>query len=352
MAGDRGLRRDARVDGDREREALSMMRVFSGSSHPELARGICQHLGVPLSPVTCQRFSDDCLYIQLGESVRNHDVFIVQSISVPTSDHLIELFMMLDIARSAGARSVHAVIPYYAYARSDKKDAPRISITARLLADLIVASGAQHVMTMTLHSPQVHGFFSVPTDHLTALPCLVEHLQGRDLSRTLVVSPDIGHVKRATKLATALGGLPVTAGNKVRVSDTQVVLRDWVGAPPGSREHALIIDDEIANGGTLFEAIRALRKEGVRRFTVACTHGVFSGRAIETLAEMPEVEEIVTTDTVPIPAAKRLPRMTVLSVASVFAEAIRGSALGRSGGPRVGCWPVVEPGPPGTLQAE
>ena len=180
------------MQDSREREALGMVRVFSGSSHPGLAEGICSHLGVPLSPVVRQRYSNDCLYVQLGQTVRNHDVFIVQSISTPTSDHLIELFMMLDIARSAGARSLHAVVPYYSYARSDKKDAPRISITARLLADLIVASGAQHVMTMTLHSPQVHGFFSVPTDHLTALGCFVEHFKGRDLSGTVVVSPGAG----------------------------------------------------------------------------------------------------------------------------------------------------------------
>ncbi len=336
----------------REREALSMMRVFSGSSHPELAAGICAHLGLPLSPVAHERFSDDCLYIQLGQTVRNHEVFIVQSISTPTSDHLMELFMMLDIARSAGARSVHAVIPYFSYARSDKKDAPRISITARLMADLIVTSGARHVMTMSLHSPQVHGFFSVPTDHLTALPSFVDYFKNRDLTNTVVVSPDIGHAKRATKLATALGGLPVTAGNKVRVSDTEVVLREWVGARPQGQEHAILFDDEIANGGTMFEAIRALKDEGVRRFTVACTHGIFSGRAIENFAAMPEVEEIVTTDTVPLPPAKRLPKMRILSVAGLFAEAIRCNALGLSVGPLFAFWPDDQLGQPGLAHAE
>jgi ribose-phosphate pyrophosphokinase len=330
-----------------------MMKVFSGSSHPELARGICSHLGIPLGSVVRQRFSNDCLYMQLGQTVRNHDVFIVQSISTPTSDHLIELYMMLDIARSAGARSLHALIPYYAYARSDKKDAPRISITARLMADLVVASGAGHVMTMTLHSPQVHGFFTVPTDHLTALPCFVEYFLSQDLSDTLVVSPDIGHAKRATKLATALGGLPVTAGNKVRVSDTQVILREWVGARPRGKGHAIVFDDEIANGGTMFEAIRALKEEGVRRFTVACTHGVFSGRAIERLAEMPEVTEVVTTDTVPIPPTKCIEKLRVLSVAGVFAEAIRCNALGRSVGKLFAFWPDdEEETPPGVQQAE
>jgi ribose-phosphate pyrophosphokinase len=339
------------VHDRREHEILSMMRVFSGSSHPELAQGICAHLGIPLSPVTRQRFRNDCLYIQLGQTVRNHDVFIVQSLSAPTSDHLVELFMMLDIARSAGARSVHAVIPYYSYARSDKKDAPRISITARLMADLIVASGARHVMTMSLHSPQVHGFFSVPADHLTALPCFVDYFKSRDLSRTMVVAPDIGHAKRATKLATALGGLPVTAGNKVRVSDTQVMLREWVGARP-TEEHALLIDDEIANGGTMFEAIRALRAEGVQRFTVVCTHGVFSGKAIETLDAMEDVEEIVTTDTVPIPPAKRVKKMTILSVDGVFAEAIRCNALGQSVGRLFAFWPDDDHDEPGLAQAE
>jgi ribose-phosphate pyrophosphokinase len=290
----------------------------------------------------------------LGHTVRNHEVFIVQSLSAPTSDHLIELFMILDIARSAGARSVHAVIPYYSYARSDKKDAPRISITARLVADLIVSSGAKHIMTMSLHSPQVHGFFSVPADHLTALPCFVDYFKKRDLSGTVVVSPDIGHAKRATKLAAALGGLPVTAGNKVRVSDTQVVLREWVGARPRGADHALLFDDEIANGGTMFEAIRALKAEGVRRFTVACTHGVFTGKAVETLAQMPEVEEVVTSDTVPIPPNKRIPKMHVLSVAGVFAEAIRCNALGRSVGPLFAFWPDDDDdgSAPGLKQAE
>ena len=340
------------MDDTATRQVFSRMRVFSGSSHPELAQGICAHLGVPLSPATRQRFSDDCLCIQLGQTVRNHDVFIVQSISAPTSDHLIELFMMLDAARSAGARSVHAIIPYFSYARSDKKDAPRISITARLLADLIVTSGAQHVMTMTLHSPQVHGFFSVPTDHLTALPVFVEYLKKRDLSQTVIVAPDIGHAKRATKLATALGGLPVSAGNKVRISDTEVVLRDWVGAPPRGREHAVIFDDEIANGGTMFEAIRALKSEGVRRFTVACTHGIFAGQAVERFASLPEVEEILTTDTVPLSPDKRLPKMRILSVAGVFAKAIRCNALGESVGPLFAFWPDDEESPPGVRQAE
>ncbi len=336
----------------RESEALSMIRVFSGSSHPQLAQGICAHLGVPLSPVARERFSNDCQYVQLGQTVRNHDVFVVQSLSVPTSDHLIELFMMLDIARNAGARSVHAVIPYYSYARSDKKDAPRISIAARLLADLIVASGAQHVMTMTLHSPQVHGFFSVPTDHLTALPCFVDYFKKRNLDSTVVVAPDIGHAKRASKLATALGGLPITAGNKVRISDTQVALRGWVGARPNGQEHALLIDDEIANGGTMIESIRALKEEGVRRFTVVCTHGIFGGRAIENFAQMDEVEEIVTTDTVPLSPDKRLPKLTVLSVAGVFAEAIRCNAMGQSVGRLFAFWPDEDRTAPGLDQAE
>jgi len=168
----------------------------------------------------------------------------------------------------------------------------------------------------------------------------------------VVVSPDIGHAKRASKLASALGGLPMAAGNKVRVSDTEVVMRDWVGSRPRGVEHALIFDDEIANGGTMFEAIRALKEEGVRRFTVACTHGIFSGQAIERFAAMPEVEEIVTTDTVPIPAEKRLPNMTILSVAGVFAEAIRCNALGRSVGKLFAFWPEDEAVQPGLRQAE
>ncbi len=181
------------------------VRFFSGSSHPQLASDIVSHLGLSLDKTRISRFSNDDLYIQLGASVRSRVVYIVQSLTPPVNDHLVELLMMLDIARSASAREIHAIIPYFSFARSDKKDAPRISITARLVADLIQTAGATHVMTMMLHSPQVHGFFSIPADPLTSRPVFNRHFEGRDLSGTIVVAPDMGHAKsrRASQKAWA-----------------------------------------------------------------------------------------------------------------------------------------------------
>src|SRR5437773_6450645 len=192
--------------------------VFSGQAHPDLARALCRRLKVPLSPSTTTTFSNDCLGVQLGTNCRQADVFIVQPLAPPVQHHLMELLLMLDAARGASATRITAVIPHFAYARSDKKDAPRISIAARLVADLLVAAGANRVLTMTLHSPQVHGFFSVPTDHLNALNILARHFRDHDLSNTVVVSPDLGRAKEASQFARLLK-LPVAAGSKKRISD-------------------------------------------------------------------------------------------------------------------------------------
>src|SRR5512133_862468 len=197
------------------------VRIFSGRSHLAFAQGIADYLGVPPEKSHFRRFSNDCQEVQLGASVRSRSVFIVQSLVKPVSDNLLELLIMLDIAHSAGARSIHAIIPYYSFARSDKKDSPRISIIARLVADLLATSGSTHVMTMTLHSPQVQGFFSVPTDVLTARPEFGAYFRNRDLSKTVVVSPDMGHAKPAAQFADMFK-LPVIAANKERVSDTEV----------------------------------------------------------------------------------------------------------------------------------
>ena len=300
--------------------------VFSGSSHPELADEICRYLGVPLRPSTTRRFSNDNLEVQLGESVREHDVYIVQTFSRPVQEHLVELLMMCDAARHASARRVTAVVPYYSYARSDKKDRPRISIAGRLFADLMHTAGVSRLLTMTLHAEQVHGFFSMPADQLTAQPVLVEHFGVRELANTVVVTPDVGNAKRASQFARKLG-LPLAAGNKRRVSDDQVEIEDIVGNV--ERKHAIVFDDEIANGGTIVETVKLLRKRGVTGITVACTHGVFSGAAIERLRAL-DLQEIIATNTVPIPPEKRLPNMSVLSVAPVFGEAIRRINTGES----------------------
>jgi ribose-phosphate pyrophosphokinase len=298
------------------------VRFFSGSSHPQLAADIASYLSVPLEETRISRFSNDNLYIQLGASVRSRKVFILQSLSPPVNDHLMELFMMLDIARSAAAKEIHAIIPYFSLARSDKKDAPRISITARLVADLLQTAGATQVMTMMLHAPQVHGFFSVPTDPLTSRPVFRHYFQGRDLADTLVVSPDIGQAKSAARFAKGLG-LPVIAGNKERVSDTEVHITGIVSQQVRGCRRALIYEDEIATGGTLLEISQLLITYGIQEIWVVCTHGVFVKESLKKLATVPQITEIVTTDTVNIPPEKRHPKLHILSVAPVFGEAIR-----------------------------
>ena len=310
--------------------------IFSGSAHPQLASAIAATLALPLSPTHVRKFTNDNFYIQLGVSVRGKEVFIVQPLSPPCSEHLLELLFMLDIARGAGAKEVHAVIPYYSYARSDKKDAPRISIAARLIADLLATAGATHVITMTLHSPQVHGFFSVPTDHLTAEPTFVKYLKQQDLSNTIVLAPDIGHAKQAVSLARALG-LPVAAGEKMRTGDTTVEIRGIMGDVEGKK--IILLDDEIATAGTIEETIRYLRRyRSVSQVIVLGTHGLFTGPAVTRLNALDEIEEIVITDTVPLPEERQPARLTVLSVADIFGAVIRRNVLGGSIGDLFAFW--------------
>lgn len=298
------------------------VRIFSGSSNPQLAENIASKLGVPLDPTHISRFSNDNLYIQLSASVRYRRVYIVQSLSQPVNDHLMELLMMIDIARGAAASEVHAIIPYYSFGRSDKKDAPRISITARLVADLLKTAGATHVMSMMFHSPQVHGFFGLPTDPLSSRLVFKDYLEKKDLGGAIIVAPDMGQAKSAARFAKTLG-IPVAAGNKERVSDTEVVISGLVGNQVKGHKRALIYDDEIATGGSIHELSQVLIKEGVEDIIVVCTHGVFSRGGLDRLAAIPQISEIITTDTVHIPAEKKHPKLTVLTVASVFADAIR-----------------------------
>lgn len=231
-----------------------------------------------------------------------------------------ELLLMLDAARGASAARITAVMPHYAYARSDKKDAPRIAIGGRLVADLLATAGANRVLTMTLHAPQVHGFFSVPVDHLNALGVLAEHFRDRDLRNTVVVSPDLGNAKSATQFARLLR-VPVAAGSKQRLSDDRVVIDTIVGEVDG--KDVIVMDDEIANGGTILALLGRLRERRVGRVAICCTHGLFTGPAIARLREQPDIAEIVTTNTVPLAAEKRLPNLHVLSIAPLLAEAIR-----------------------------
>jgi ribose-phosphate pyrophosphokinase len=300
--------------------------VFSGSAHQELARRICERLEVPLSPVSIDRFSNDCLQVQLQANCRQRDVYIVQPLVPPTQEHLMELLLMLDAARGASAAQITAVIPHYAYARSDKKDASRISIGGRLVADLLITAGARRVITMALHAPQVHGFFGVPVDHLTAIGELADHFRGSDLTNAVVVSPDLGNAKTANQFARLLG-VPVAAGSKQRFADDRVVIEAIVGDVAGRR--AIVLDDEIATGSSIVQLIEKLQEEGCPQISVACTHGLFTGSAVERLRHHPAITEVVTTDTVP-PPMDAWPELQVRSVAALFAEAIHRSHIGES----------------------
>lgn len=299
---------------------MNPIAVFAGSSHPELAREICTQLGVPLQPTAIKRFSNDCLEVQLQANCREQDVFLIQTLSAPVQDHLVELLLMLDAARGASAARITAVIPHYAYARSDKKDAPRISIGGRMVADLLATAGANRVVTMTLHSPQVHGFFSVPVDHLHALGELAAYFQRYDLSNAVVVSPDLGNAKAAAAFARRLG-TPVAAGAKERISDTKVHISAIIGDVRD--RDVIVLDDEIASGGSMIELMAHLRSNGARSIRIACTHGIFAGGALERLCAERDLSEIVCTNTLPIAHQHAGDKLTVLSLAPALAEAMR-----------------------------
>jgi ribose-phosphate pyrophosphokinase len=303
--------------------------VFSGSAHPALAREICQALGVPLLPSRVQRFANDCLEVQLQANCRERDVFLVQTLNPPVQEHLVELLLMIDAARGASASRITVVMPHYAYARSDKKDAPRISIGGRLVADLMVAAGANRVLTMALHSPQVHGFFSVPVDHLHALGEMARYFRRYDLSNAVVVSPDLGYAKEATAFARLLApGTGVAMAAKQRFENDRVEISTIIGDVAG--KDAIVIDDEIAKGSTIIELMGHLRRLGARSVRVACTHGLFSAGALDRLCAQDDIVEIVCTNTIPVPDADRHAKLAVLSLAPALAEAMRRIHAGES----------------------
>ncbi len=298
---------------------MNEIAVFAGSAGVEFAQEMCADLGVDLKPSRIQRFANDCLEAQLLTNCRQRDVFIVQPLVAPVQENLMELLLMIDAARGASAGRITAVIPHYSYARSDKKDAPRISIGGRLVADLLQASGADRVLTMTLHSPQVQAFFRLPVDQLHALNELAEHFRRDDLSNTIVVSPDLGNAKTATTFSRMLG-TPVAAGAKQRFENDQVRITSLIGDVRG--RDVIVLDDEIANGSTILEVLRLLKEQGAGSVRVATTHGIFSNGAVQRIASDPSVTEIVCTNTVPIAESKRDPKLTVLTVAPAFAKAI------------------------------
>jgi ribose-phosphate pyrophosphokinase len=305
------------------------MKVFSGTSHPDLASGIASHIGMPLGQVKFTRFSNENIKVKINENVREADVFVIQTSCPPLSDHLIELFILIDALKYASAGRITAVLPYFPYARSDKKDESRISITARLMADMIMAAGADRVLTMTLHAPQILGFFRMPADQLLATPILVSHFLNSDLSNSSVVATDAGAAKFAGHFAKRLG-LPMAIIDKRRYDDTEKAQSvALIGDVKG--KDCIIFDDEIATGGSIREASRILRGLGAGRVRVGITHGVFSGQAPEILNDA-ELDELVVTDTIPIPDDQRavIRNLTVLSTAGLFGDAILRIHAGRS----------------------
>ncbi len=302
------------------------IKVFTGSGNPALSQAICDYLGIPLGRSRISRFSNENIFVQILENVRERDVFVVQPLSIPVSENLLELLIMLDALRSASARRITAVIPYYSYARSDKKDMPRISIAGRLIADLLVTAGASRILTMTLHSEQVQGFFGCQADHLSATPILCDYFSKLGLQDCVALAPDAGSARRAGAYATRLN-IPLAFIDKRRVSDTEVEARAVVGDV--ADKVVVCFDDEIATGSSLIETVKALRSFGVRDIYVGATHGVFTGEAVQRIKDA-AVHQVVVTDTVPLPSEKRCDKIVQLSVAPLFAEAIRRIHTGES----------------------
>jgi ribose-phosphate pyrophosphokinase len=295
------------------------LKVFSGSSHPALAREICDHLGIALGQAHTTRFSNENLKVKIEENVREQDVFVVQTACPPLSENIVELLILLDALKHASAKRVTAVLPYFPYARSDKKDEPRISITARLMADLLATSGADRVLTVDLHSPQIQGFFSIPADQMTGVPVMCERLKRDDLSNTVVVAADVGEAKDAGRFAKRLD-LPIAFIDKRRTGDDEKARPAHViGDIAGKR--CLLVDDEIATGGTIFSATDFLLERGARSVSAAVVHAVLSGRAVERLLAS-RLERLLVTNTIPISPEKMSPKIEVLSLAPLIATAI------------------------------
>ena len=308
---------------------MDRLRVFAGNSNLALAKEICTQIGTELSPLEISRFSNDNLSVRVLTNVRERDVFVVQSFTAPVSNHIMELFIIMDALRSASAKRITAVIPYFSYARSDKKDAPRISITGRLMADLIKTAGADRVLTMDLHSDAVHVFFSMPVDHLTAAPIIAAHIQQTmDLSMAVAVATDAGGAKRVGKIA-ALLNVPMAIIDKRRTGDTVVKQGLVVGNVKG--RDAIIFDDEISTGSTLVATAQTLISAGVNSMVMGATHPVLCGNAPANLVAS-KVHRFVVANTVHVDETKQLDQLNVISVAPLMAEAIKRIHTGESVG--------------------
>jgi len=295
------------------------LKIFSGRSHRTLAQKISRILDAPLGKSHVTKFSNENLMVQIDENVRGADVFVVQTSAPPVNEGLVELLITIDALRHASAERITAVMPYFPYVRSDKKDKPRISITARLIADLLQTAGADRVLTMDLHAPQIQGFFRIPVDHLQAIPIITDYLQRRDLSNHVLVAGDASEAKDVGRYANRLR-LPMAIIDKRRYDDTeQAKAAHLIGDVRG--KHAIIVDDEVATGGTLMEAAAFLKDQGAESVIAAFTHAVLSGSAVERV-QSSVIEQLVFTDTIPL-QEKSSPKFEVISVAEIFAKAIR-----------------------------
>jgi ribose-phosphate pyrophosphokinase len=306
---------------------MDELSVFTGNANRQLAAAICRHLRIPLGDADVFQFSNENIFVKINENVRGRDVFVIQPFSTPVNRSIMELLIMIDALKRASAARITAVIPYYAYGRTDKKDQPRVPITARLIADCITVAGAQRVLTMDMHAGQIQGFFNIPVDELTAQILQARYFVEQELEDLTVVAADEGYATKARKLADRLDA-PLAIVEKRRVGNNgHTEAMGIIGNVQG--KHALIIDDEIDTAGSLTQAVRVVHEKGACNIYCCATHGVFSGPAIERLDGSP-IKEIVITDSLPLPENKYLPNMTVLSVAELFAGAISRIHDGRS----------------------
>ena len=309
---------------------VSEMAVFTGNGHRQFAEAVCRHLEMPLGGAEVIQFSNENIFVKYLDNMRERDVFIVQPLASPVNDRLMELLIMIDAAKRASAGRITAVVPYYAYGRSDKKDQPRVPITARLIANFLEVAGADRVLTVDLHAGQIQGFFNIPLDELTALPMLAEYFRSLNLAAPVVVATDAGGAKRADKMAQRLGcGFAIV--DKRRDGNNEEVEAHTLIGEVKDRD-AIVFDDEILSGGTVAAAVRILREQGARSVYVACVHPLFADRAFEVL-DSEDTTELVFTDTIPVDRTrfKKVPT-TVLSLAPLIGDAIHRIHTGGSVG--------------------
>jgi len=295
------------------------LRLFSGSANVPLAREVASYLGMDLGPMVRKQFADGELYIQIHESIRGCDVYLMQPTCHPVNSHLMELLIMIDACRRASARQVTAVMPYYGYARADRKTAGRESITAKLVANLMTEAGANRIVAMDLHSAQIQGYFDIPLDHVYGSPVLLDYLASKQLPDLVVVSPDVGGVARARAFAKKLNDAPLAIIDKRRQAHNIAEVMNVIGDVAGKT--AVLVDDMIDTAGTICEAARILRQEGARQVYACATHAVFSPPAIERLSSG-VFEEVIVTNTIPVPETKKFKQLTILSVANLLGETI------------------------------